>query len=245
MDWMLAMMSGGDSIWLYLVLVLPAVIFALWASFNVNSTYKKYSKVNSDCGWTGEVAARRILDSNGLHHVKIEHVSGNLTDHYDPKANVIRLSDAVYSNTSAAAIGVAAHEAGHAVQYAKKYAPIHLRAAIVPVCNIGSNLAMPLVIIGLLMGTGKGQGGIILANIGIILFALSALFQLITLPVEFNASRRALSALSDTNYMSDTDLKSAKKVLTAAALTYVAALAVALANLLRLILIVNGSRRDD
>ncbi len=227
------------SIYTYVSLVLPAVLFAMWASFNVNSTFNKYSKVASSCNWTGEMAARRILDANGLRNVQIERVSGNLTDHYDPKANVIRLSDSVYANTSAAAIGVAAHEAGHAVQYATRYAPIHLRAAIIPICNIGSNLAMPLVLLGLIMGAAG------LANLGVILFGLSALFQLVTLPVEFNASRRALLALEGTNYMTDSDLKNAKKVLTAAALTYVAALAVALANLLRLYLLVNGRRHDD
>ncbi len=228
---------GGDSFTTYVFLVLPAVIFAMWASFNVNSTFNKYSKKISSCGWTGYDAARRILDANGLRDVRIEQVSGNLTDHYDPKANVIRLSDSVYSNTSAAAIGVAAHEAGHAVQYAANYAPIHIRAAIIPICNIGSNLAMPLVLLGLLISS------LSLANIGVLLFGLAALFQLVTLPVEFNASKRALVCLENTNYMSNDDLKSAKKVLTAAALTYVAALAVALANLLRLYILVNGNNR--
>lgn len=228
-----------DSFSTYVFLVLPAVIFALWASANVNMTFKKYAKVKAQCGWTGEMAARRILDANGLRDVRIEHISGNLTDHYDPRTNVIRLSDSVYSNNSAAAIGVAAHEAGHAVQYAVNYAPIHIRAAIIPVCNIGSNLAMPLVILGLLLGS---YG---LANIGVIAFGLATLFQLVTLPVEFNASARAMKALSESGYMTDTDLKASRKVLTAAALTYVAALAVSLANLLRLFILVNGSNRRD
>ena len=229
---------SADSMYTYLIFVLPAAILAMWASANVNSTYKKYSKIRSSCGWTGFDAARRILDANGLYNVSIEHISGNLTDHYDPKANVIRLSDSVYGNNSAAAIGVAAHEAGHAVQYAKGYAPIKLRMFLVPVCNIGSNLAMPLILLGLVMGS------YYLANIGILAFGFSALFQLVTLPVEFNASGRALKALENSGYMSDDDLKSSKKVLTAAALTYVAALAVSLANLLRLIVLVNGRRRD-
>lgn len=227
-----------DSFYTYLVFVLPAAIFAMWASANVNSTFKKYSRVRATCGWTGFDAARRILDANGLFDVKIERIAGNLTDHYDPKANVIRLSDSVYANSSAAAIGVAAHEAGHAVQHATGYGPIKLRMALIPVCNIGSNLAMPLVFLGLIMGS------YYLANIGLIAFGLAALFQLVTLPVEFNASGRALKALEASGYMGDDDLKSSKKVLSAAALTYVAALAVALANLLRLYVLINGRRRD-
>lgn len=221
----------------YIVLVLPAVLFALWASSNVNSTFKKYSNVQSSSGYTGFDAARRILDANGLQNIRIEHVSGNLTDHYDPKAGVIRLSDSVYSNNSAAAIGVAAHEAGHAVQHATGYSPLALRNAIIPICNIGSNLAMPLVLLGLLLGA------LGLCYLGIIAFAASTFFQLITLPVEFNASKRAMVALESSGRFSDTDLKNASKTLRAAALTYVAALAVSLANLLRLIAIVNR-RRD-
>lgn len=227
-----------DSLYTYILIVLPCMLLALWASANVNSTYNKYSKVISTSGWTGYDAARRILDANGLSNVQIERVSGNLTDHYDPKANVIRLSDAVYANKSAAAIGVAAHEAGHAVQHAVGYGPIKLRMAIIPVCNIGSNLAMPLVLLGLLLSNYA------LANVGLLAFSLATVFQLVTLPVEFNASRRAMAALSDSGYMTDTDLKNSRKVLTAAALTYVAALAVSLANLLRLIVLVNGNRRN-
>lgn len=227
-----------DSLYTYILIVLPCMLLALWASANVNSTYNKYSKVVSTSGWTGYDAARRILDANGLSNVQIERVSGNLTDHYDPKANVIRLSDAVYANKSAAAIGVAAHEAGHAVQHAVGYGPIKLRMAIIPVCNIGSNLAMPLVLLGLLLSNYA------LANVGLLAFSLATVFQLVTLPVEFNASRRAMAALSDSGYMTDTDLKNSRKVLTAAALTYVAALAVSLANLLRLIVLVNGNRRN-
>lgn len=221
------------------LIVLPAVILAMWASANVNSTFKKYSKVPSSSGYTGMDAARRILDANGLTNIRIEHVSGNLTDHYDPKTGVIRLSDAVYANNSAAAIGVAAHEAGHAVQHAEKYAPLVIRNAIIPICSIGSNLAMPLIILGLVLDMFG------LCYIGILAFGLAALFQLITLPVEFDASRRALAALESSGRFSDTDLKNAGKTLRAAALTYVAALAVALANLLRIIVIVGGRNRRD
>lgn len=230
---------SSDSLWTYVLIVLPAVILALWASANVNSTFKKYSKVPSSSGYTGMDAARRILDANGLTNIRIEHVSGNLTDHYDPKAGVIRLSDAVYANNSAAAIGVAAHEAGHAVQHAEKYAPLVIRNAIIPICSIGSNLAMPLIILGLVLDMFG------LCYIGILAFGLASLFQLITLPVEFDASRRALAALESSGRFSDTDLKNAGKTLRAAALTYVAALAVALANLLRIIVIVGGRNRRD
>lgn len=230
---------SSDSLWTYVLIVLPAVILAMWASANVNSTFKKYSKVPSSSGYTGMDAARRILDANGLTNIRIEHVSGNLTDHYDPKAGVIRLSDAVYANNSAAAIGVAAHEAGHAVQHAEKYAPLVIRNAIIPICAIGSNLAMPLIILGLVLDMFG------LCYIGILAFGLAALFQLITLPVEFDASRRALAALESSGRFSDTDLKNAGKTLRAAALTYVAALAVALANLLRIIVIVGGRNRRD
>ncbi len=229
---------SAESLYTYVLIVLPAVIFAAWASANVSSTFKKYSRVVSESGYTANDVVRRILDANGLTNVRIEHVKGDLTDHYDPKANVIRLSDTVDGSRSAAAIGVAAHEAGHAVQHATGYFPIKVRMAIIPVCNFGSNLAMPLIILGLLLGS------YLLANIGILAFATAALFQLVTLPVEFNASRRALGILED-GYMSGKDLVASKKVLTAAALTYVAALAVSLANLLRLVIMVNGSRRRD
>ena len=218
-------------------MLLPAIILSVWASANVNSTYKKYSKVKSMSGLTANDAVRRILDSNGLKNVRIEHVSGNLTDHYDPKANVIRLSDATDGSNSAAAIGVAAHEAGHAVQHAVGYTPIKIRMALVPVCNIGSNLAIPLILMSFLFGIPS------LAYVGIIAFATATLFQLVTLPVEFDASRRAIAILEN-GYMSGDDLRASKKVLRAAALTYVASLAVSLANLLRLVVMVSGRRRD-
>ena len=220
----------------YLVLVVPMLVFALIAQFKVNTTFNKYSKKHTMRSVTGERAARMILDQNGLFDVRIERVGGNLTDHYDPRTNVIRLSDGVYSSTSVAAVGVAAHEAGHAVQHAKGYIPIKLRAAVIPMTNIGSYLSIPLILIGLLF-----SGGIVLAYIGVALFSLTAVFQLITLPVEFNASRRAIEALRSSGSFAENEISSSKKVLTAAALTYVAALAVALAQLLRLVLIVGGS----
>ena len=219
----------------YIFLVLPAVIFALWAQFNVKSTFSKYSKIASRSGMTGFDSARRILDANGLGDVRIAHVSGDLTDHYNPTDNTIYLSDSVYGSNSAAAIGVAAHEAGHAVQHATGYTPIKIRSAIIPVTNIGSNLAMPLIILGIVLSFPT------LAYIGVAAFGLSTLFQLVTLPVEFDASGRALKALEGS--LDGDDLASARKVLRAAALTYVAALAVSLVNLLRLLIMVAGNDR--
>ena len=219
----------------YIYLVLPAVLFALWAQFNVQSTFSKYSKVQSRSGMTGYDSARRILDANGLHNVGIARVSGKLTDHYNPKDNTIYLSDSVYGETTAAAIGVAAHEAGHAVQHAVGYTPMKVRSAIIPVTQLGSNLAMPLFLLGIILSYPT------LAMIGVIAFGASTLFQLVTLPVEFNASSRAMDALRGYNLDSD-DLQSARRVLTAAALTYVAALAVSLANFLRLFLIASRMR---
>ncbi|MBQ3000137.1 MAG: zinc metallopeptidase [Oscillospiraceae bacterium] len=230
--------------WTYIVLVLPCVIFALVASARVNSTFKRYSNQLSSRHITGAEAARQVLERSGVRGVQITRVSGNLTDHYDPKANVIRLSDSVYDNTSTAAIGVACHEAGHAVQYAHKYAPIHLRAAIIPVTNIGSMLAMPLILIGLLFTSESvTASGFIYA--GIACFGLSAVFQLVTLPVEFNASRRAMAAIKDGGLLTPEEQNGARKTLTAAAMTYVAALAVSLAQLLRLLLLFGGRRRND
>jgi len=228
--------------WTYLVLVLPCILLSLWASSNVNSTFKKYSKQHSSRRLTGAEAAQRVLMANGVRGVRIERVSGNLTDHYDPKANVIRLSDSVYSNTSTAAIGVACHEAGHAVQYAENYAPIKLRAAIIPVTNIGSMLAWPLILIGLLFTSSNMSTTFI--YLGIACFSLSLVFQLVTLPVEFNASRRAMAAIDECNILTSEERKGARKTLTAAAMTYVAAVAVSLAQLLRLILLFGNRRRD-
>lgn len=232
--------------WTYLVLVLPCMILAMWASANVNSTFKKYASQHSYRNLTGAEAAQRVLRHNGVSGVRIERVSGNLTDHYDPRTNVIRLSDSVYSSTSTAAIGVAAHEAGHAVQYAQNYAPIKLRAAIIPITNIGSKLAMPLILAGILF-TFLGNFSYTFVTIGIAAFGLSVVFQLVTLPVEFNASRRAMEAISSAGLLTEEEQRGAKKTLQAAALTYVAATATAIAQLLRLILIFGGRgrRRND
>lgn len=217
----------------YLLLVVPAFVLALWAQIKVKGTYKKMSAVRNARGLTGAQAASRVLYENGVTNVRIEHVSGTLTDHYDPRSNVIRLSDGVFDSASVAAVGIACHEAGHAVQYAKNYAPIRVRNAILPVCNVGSKIGLPMAIIGLVIGTMVGRW---LFWAGILLYGLVALFQLVTLPVEFNASGRALRTIEDTGMLAGDEYKGARKVLTAAALTYVAALAVSLANLLRLIL---------
>lgn len=228
----------------YVILVLPCILFSLWASFRVNSTFKKYSNQYSRRRITGAEAAQRVLHANGVRDVRIERVGGNLTDHYDPRSNVIRLSDDVYNSTSTAAIGVACHEAGHAVQYAQNYAPIKFRAAIIPITNIGSHLAMPLILLGLLL-TFMETASFFFVYAGIACFGLSLVFQLVTLPVEFNASRRAMEAIADTDILTSEEQVGARKTLTAAAMTYVAATAVALAQLLRLLLIFGGRRRDD
>ncbi len=228
--------------WTYIVLVLPCILLSLWASSNVNSTFKRYSKQFSSRRLTGAEAAQRVLSANGVRGVRIDRVSGNLTDHYDPSTNVIRLSDSVYNSTSTAAIGVACHEAGHAVQYAENYAPIKLRAAIIPITNIGSKLAMPLILLGLLL-TFMENYSYFFVYLGIACFGLSLVFQLVTLPVEFNASRRAMAAITDSNLLTEEEQKGARKTLIAAALTYVAATATALAQLLRLIVLFGGNRR--
>ena len=219
----------------YLIL-LPAILFALWAQSRVKSTYAKYSKTFA--GLTGEEAARMVLEMNGVNDVTIEPIAGELTDHFDPKTNTIRLSKGVYNVTSVAAVGIAAHEAGHAVQYAVGYSPIKLRTAIIPVTNIGSTLSWPLLLIGVLLGNQT------LAMAGVLLFCAVVVFQLVTLPVEFNASNRALDTLGASGYLQPEQLDGAGKVLRAAAMTYVAALAQALAQLLRLLMIANRSRRD-
>lgn len=220
------------------VLVIFAFLLSMFASFGVKGTFSKYDKVKSSRGITGAMAARRILDANGLQNIRIEHVSGNLTDHYSPKEGVIRLSDATYNSDSVAAIGVAAHECGHAVQHKVGYAPIKIRNSIVPVVNIGSSLSMPLFFIGLLLGSTK------LALGGAILFGFVLVFQLITLPVEINASRRAMQTLDGMMILEGDELSGAKKTLTAAAMTYVASVASSALQLLRLLLIINNRRRD-
>ena len=230
--------------WTYVVLVLPCILLSLWASANVNSTFKRYSGQYSRRGLTGAQAAERVLRSNGVTNVRIERVSGNLTDHFDPRSNVIRLSDNVYGNTSTAAIGVACHEAGHAVQYAQDYAPIRIRSAVIPATNLGSKLAMPLILLGLLIGF-KGDLSYFLVYLGIGCFGLSLVFQLVTLPVEFDASRRAMTAIAQSELLTEEEQRGARKTLTAAALTYVAATAVALSQLLRLLILFGGRRKND
>lgn len=232
----------GD--WTFIVLI-PAMIFAFWAQINVQTTFSRYKRVPNRRGLTAAGVARQILDANGLQYVQIQRVSGNLTDHYDPSAQVVRLSDSVYDSTSVAAIGVAAHEVGHACQHAEGYAPLRIRNAIIPVTRIGSSFAMPLFILGLLFSGAASTGtlmGDYLMVAGILLFSLSTLFQLLTLPTEFNASARALRTLEDRAILNGDELTGARSTLRAAALTYVAALASSLASLLRLLLIFGGSR---
>ena len=230
--------------WTYLFLVLPCVIFSLWASSSVNSTFQKYAQQLSLRRITGAQAAQRVLSHNGVSGVRIERISGNLTDHYDPRTNVIRLSDSVYGSTSVAAIGVACHEAGHAVQYAQNYGPIKVRAAIIPLTNLGSKLAMPLILLGILFSS-LGSVSYAIVYLGIACFSLSLIFQLVTLPVEFNASRRAMDTIESSGLLTAEEQQGAKRTLKAAAMTYVATTAVALAQLVRLILIFGGRRRRD
>lgn len=223
----------------YIVLVVPCLLLAFWAQGKVKSTFSRYEQVMNRRGLTGAQAAEAVLRQNGVTGVRIEWVAGKLNDHFDPRTNTIRLSNAVYSSTSVASIGVAAHEAGHAVQYAQGYFPIRLRAAIIPVTQIGSSAALPLLLLGLFLNSGM------LLDIGILAFSLSTVFQLITLPVEVNASNRALAAIEQGGLLTDEEYPMAKKTLTAAAMTYVAALAVSLAQLLRVLLIFGGRSRND
>lgn len=222
----------------YLIYVIPALIISLWASANVRSAFSRYSSLRISSGLTGAETARRVLEQNGVSDVRIERVDGSLSDHYDPRTKVIRLSDSVYNASSAAAAGVAAHEAGHAVQHAEGYVPLKLRSQIIPVTNFGSRLALPLILLGILFGSSSLY---FLAYVGIALFSLTVFLQLITLPVEFNASRRAVSALEMGGF-TDEELKGTKKVLRAAALTYVAALITAIMQMLRLLTIVRRRR---
>ena len=230
------MYYGIDSY--YLILVLPAIIFSLIAQRRVNSAFDTYSRVYSRRGITGADAARAVLRLSGITNVQIERVSGELTDHFDPRTNTIRLSQNVYDTATVAAIGVAAHEAGHAVQYAHSYFPIRVRAAIIPITQFGSSAAMPLIFIGMFLNTS------LLIDLGLIFFFTSVVFQLVTLPVEFNASNRAIEAIAEAGLLYEDELPGARKTLSAAALTYVAALMVALAQFLRLLMIF-GRRRDD
>lgn len=223
----------------YIVLVLPCVLFAFWAQAKVNGTFDRYSRVMNRRGLTGAQAAETVLRANGVTGVRIEYVAGKLTDHFDPRTNTIRLSASVYQSTSVASVGVAAHEAGHAVQYAVGYSPIRLRSAIVPLTQVGATAAMPLILLGLVLNFG------VLIKIGIAAFALATVFQLVTLPVELDASHRALEAIGSARLLDEDEYGMAKKTLSAAAMTYVAALAVSLAQLLRLLLIFGGRNRDD
>lgn len=224
------------------ILVLIGVVICLLASSNVNRTFQKYSRVRSHTGMTGREAAEQILHQNGIYDVQVQHVSGNLTDHYDPRNKTLNLSDATYSSASVAAIGVAAHECGHAVQHANGYAPLKIRGALVPVANFGSTLAWPLILIGFLI---RGDASVLLIDLGILLFSAAVLFQIVTLPVEFNASSRALKTLEKNGMLYTEEVADTRKVLRAAALTYVASAASAILQLLRLILISGGRRRND
>ena len=222
----------------YFILIIPALLFGLWAQSQVNTNFQKYSQIGTMRGMTGAQAAEYILQQNGIYDVQIRHVSGHLSDNFNPRNKTINLSDSVYGSTSIAAIGVAAHEAGHAVQHAVNYKPIRIREMIIPVTQIGSWLYLPIIMIGFIFSS---QG---LVNLGIILFSTLAIFQLATLPVEFNASDRAITTLAQSGILYGEEINGAKKVLKAAALTYVAALVSSLAQLLRLILIFGGRRRD-
>jgi len=228
--------------WTYIVLVLPAIIFSVWVSVRVKTTFNKYQNQMANSRLTGSGAVHAILNMYGVSSVRVERISGTLTDHFDPKTRTIRLSDGVYNSASTAAIGVAAHEVGHAMQYATNYALIKIRAAIVPVTNIGSKLSMPLILIGLLLSS-FWVVFVWVAYLGIACFSLCVLFQLVTLPTEFNASKRALIALQKCGILSHSELESSKKVLWAAAMTYVAALVVSLSQLLRYLFLLNRRRR--
>ena len=225
----------------YILVVIGAVICMI-ASARVKGTFNKYSQLRSMSGMNGAQVAQRVLQAAGIYDVQVRHVSGSLTDHYDPRTKTVNLSDPVYNATSVAALGVAAHECGHAIQHAKNYAPLTIRSALVPIANFGSMLAWPVILIGLLFNT-RSSGLII--DIGILLFSAAVLFQLVTLPVEFDASRRALVMLRTQGILADDELKYTRRVLKSAALTYVASAAAAILQLLRIILITNGRRRDD
>lgn len=222
----------------YFIFMIPCLILSIYCSAKVNSTFNKYSKVANKRGITGAQAAHNVLSANGVTGVRIEQVAGNLTDHFDPRTNVIRLSESVYNSSSVAAVGVAAHEAGHAVQHAQGYVPNKIRSAVVPVANIGSRLSWILIFIGLLLPVQYS----FVVTLGIVFFSFSVIFTLITLPVEFNASKRALATIQSTNLLYDDEYKGAKKTLSAAAMTYVAAAATSVAQLLRLLLLANRRR---
>ena len=225
--------------WTYFLVLIGAVL-SMIASAKVNSTFNKYSRVRSASGMTGAEAAQRILHQNGIYDVAVEHVRGNLTDHYDPKNKVLRLSDATYASDSVAAVGVAAHECGHALQHNVGYLPLRIRSAIVPAANIGSKLGIPIILLGVLLGSNY-----FLIELGIWVFSLAVLFQIVTLPVEFNASNRAMVMMERYGILGGDELRSTRKVLSAAAMTYVAAAAPSILQLLRLVLLFGGNRRRD
>ena len=222
------------------MLVLIGVVICLAASAKMRSTFSRYSRIRNHSGMTGREAAEQVLHRAGIYDVRVEHVSGNLTDHYDPRSKVLRLSDATYGSASVAAVGVAAHECGHAIQHATGYAPLAFRSALVPVANFGSTIAWPLILIGLLFNS---QSSVLFLNLGILAFSLAVLFQIVTLPVEFNASSRAIRMLSGNGMLYEDEVQATRKVLTAAALTYVAGATSAILQLLRIILISNSRRR--
>ncbi len=224
------------------ILILIGVVLSLVASARVKSTFAKYSKVRNSQGFTGAEAAQRVLERAGIYDVRIEHVSGNLTDHYDPKSKVLRLSDSVYGQSTVAAVGVACHECGHAIQHAQSYGPLKLRSTLVPIANFGSQIAWPLILIGFIF---TSETSSLFINLGIIAFSLAVVFHIITLPVEYNASNRAIRMIADTGMMYGEEIQAAKKVLSAAALTYVASAATAILQLLRIILLTGGRRRND
>ena len=222
-----------------MILVLIGAAISLWASGRVQSTFQRYSRVHSMSGMTGAETARRILDSQGLYDVQVRQVRGSLTDHYDPRTRTVNLSESVYGSASVASVGVAAHECGHAVQHAQDYAPLNIRSALVPVANLGTTLSWPIILVGLLLGMSP------FLHLGILLFSLGVLFQLITLPVEFNASSRAVALLDRLGILQGDEVNGAGKVLRAAALTYVAAAAATILQLLRLVILFGGRDRDD
>lgn len=222
------------------MLVIVGVIICLLASAKMRSTFQKYARVRSHSGMTGREAAEEVLRRAGIYDVRVERVAGNLTDHYDPRTKVLRLSDATYGSNSIAAVGVAAHECGHAIQHAQGYVPLKIRGSLVPVANLGSTLAWPLILLGLLF---TGESSVMFLNLGVLAFSLAVLFQIVTLPVEFNASNRAIRILGSSGIMYPEEVKDTKKVLSAAALTYVAGVAAAILQLLRIVLL-TGRRRD-
>lgn len=222
------------------ILVIVGVVICLVASARMRSTFQKYARVRSHSGMTGREAAEKVLRRAGIYDVRVERVAGNLTDHYDPRDKVLRLSDATYGSNSIAAVGVAAHECGHAIQHAQGYAPLKIRGSLVPVANLGSTIAWPLILLGLLF---TGESSALFLNLGILAFSLAVLFQIVTLPVEFNASKRAIRILGSSGIMYPEEVQDTKKVLSAAALTYVAGAAASILQLLRIVLLA-GRRRD-